>query len=351
MIRACKFGLAAIAWLFLLAGCGGNEAQKTEVKTAKPVAVLELKEEVQPHVLHYTGTIEPTEVKEYSFKTAGRVGEILVEEGQTVSIGDKLAALEPEDSRVAELDVDKARAAYDFASDYHKKINELHQAGAASQQDLQEAALKMEQARYSLEQAQKILELTRKAMIITADIDGYLIKVAGKKNEVVAAGYPLVVVGSHEYKGRIGLIEEDVARVKTGDEVSVAIGNKEVQGMITAVNQAPDEESRTYAADISLDNKLKANNGAIIKVTIMAGREKGIWVPVKYILNDGEDYVLVVEKGRARRKNVTLGSMLEDRVRVDGLKAGERLITEGIKSVKDGDEVSTEDTLPGSAGR
>lgn len=351
MKRAWYCGLAIIACLFMLAGCGGNGAQQAEVKTAKPVAVMELKEEVQPHVLHYTGTIQPREVKGYSFKTAGRIAELLVEEGQTVSIGEKLAALEPEDSRPAELDVDKARAAYDFASDYYNKINELHQAGAASQQNLQEAALKMDQARYSLEQAQKVLELTREAMIITSDIDGYVIKVAGKKNEVAAAGYPVVVVGSHEHKGRIGLIEEDAARIKTGDQVSVTIDNKEVRGTITAVNRSPDQETRTYTTDISLDNDLKARNGAIIKVTVAAGNEKGIWVPVKYILNDGEDYVLVVERNRARRKNVSLGGILEDRVRVEGLQAGEQLITEGIKSVKDGYEVSTGDSTSGSVAR
>lgn len=349
MKRAWLYSLAIIASLLLVAGCGENRGQKTEEKTAKPVAVLELKEEVNQIVLHYTGTIEPREVKNYSFKSAGRVAELPVEEGQTVGIGEKLAALEQDDSRVAELAVDKARAAYDFASDYYEKIKLLQEQGAASQQALLEAALNRDQAQYSLEQAQKTLELTREAMIITSDIDGYVIKVAIKKSEVVAAGYPVVVVGSHEYKGRIGLIEEDVAKVKVGDAVNVSIGDQEEPGMITSVNPSPDKESRTYTADISLANKLQATNGAIIKVAIAAGSEKGIWVPVKYILNDGEDYVFVVEKGRARRKNISLGSMLEERVRVNGLQAGEQLITEGIKSVKDGYAVSTGDST-GSVG-
>lgn len=349
--RAWVYSLAIIALLFLVAGCGRSEGQQVEERTAKPVTVLELTEESHPLKLHYTGMIEPREVKTYSFKSAGRVAELLVEEGQTVGMGEKLAALDPEDSRVAELAVDKARAAYDFARDYYEKIKTLQEQGAASQQTLQEAALSRDQAQYSLEQAQKTLELTREAMIITSDIDGYVIKVASKKSEVVAAGYPVVVVGSHEYKGRIGLIEEDVAKVKVDDAVNVTIGDQEAQGMITSVNQSPDKESRTYTAGISLDNKLQATNGAIIKVAIAAGIEKGIWVPVKYILNDGEDYVFVVENGRARRKNITLGSMLEERVRVEGLQAGEHLITEGIKSVKDGYEVSTGNSSPGSKGQ
>ena len=79
-------------------------------------------------------------------------------------------------------------------------------------------------------------------------------------------------------------------------------------------------------------------------MTITAGEETGIWLPVRCVLNDGEDYVFVAENGRARRKNIKLGRMLEDKVCVEGLEAGEWLITEGFKSVKDGYGVAVGDT-------
>lgn len=63
-------------------------------------------------------------------------------------------------------------------------------------------------------------------------------------------------------------------------------------------------------------------------------------IPISSILNDGEDYVYVVENGRAVRKNITLGDAHEDKVSVEGLKAGDKLVIEGMKEIKAGYRVS-----------
>jgi len=234
------FGIATITLLFMITGCGNGGEKTVEGKTAKPAAVMELKEEFSPVTLHYTGIIEPKDTKKFSFKTSGKIAEIFVEEGRPVKKGDKLALLEQEDLNyslaaakaqmeaagaqydkavngardeeihVAELDVHKARANYDFAKDYFEKMKALDEAGAVSEQNLQEAELKMEQAKDTLEQAQKKLELTRSGArdeevealrkqyetakanydakaklledsLITADSDGYVLSVPGKK--------------------------------------------------------------------------------------------------------------------------------------------------------------------------
>jgi len=160
-----------------------------------------------------------------------------------------------------------------------------------------------------------------------------------------------VVVCSTELKGRIGLTQEDVPRIKTGDEVDVFINNETIKGTITIINKIPDEESRTYMADISINKDTEISIGAIIKVAIRVEGKKGIWIPSSYILNDGEDYVFVVENGRAKRKNVKLKGIWEEKVCVEGLKEGELLITEGMKSVKDGYEVSAEEKNADSVGQ
>jgi len=403
-------GIVTITVLSMLAGCGKGGADTAEAKIVKPVAAMELKVESRPVVLHYTGTIESKEVKRYSFKTAGRIAEMFVEEGQTVKKGDKLAMLEQEDLKfstdaaraqmeaakaqyneavkgarkqeieLAELDVDKARANYDFVKDNYEKIKALYQEKAVSQQALDEAELNLSQAEDSLEQAQKTFELTKDGArdeeieallkqyetakagydasmklvedsLLTADCDGYVMSVLSKEGEIATAGNPVVVVGSSDLKGRIGLIQEDVSKVKIEDEVDVSIGDKKIKGSIEAINKAPDQESRTYMADVSLNNAAEADIGAIIKVAVPAGEEKGIWVPAKYILNDGEDYVFVVEDGRAKRRNVKLGRMLEENVCVEGLREGEWLITQGIKSVKDGYEVAVNDSVANTMGQ
>lgn len=345
MKKSWIFGITVITAASLLTGCGSNAAEITEKEIIKSVAAVELKEESHPLTLHYIGTVEPKETKKYSFKTSGKIAGIFVEEGRMVRKDDKLALLEQEEIHITELDVDKAQASYDFVKDYYEKIKKLHEKGAVSDQDLDEAELKMDQAKDSLEQVKKLLELARDGILITADSDGYVLNVISKKDEVVAAGYPVVVVSSAELKGRIGLTQEDVPKIKIGDEVDVFINDEAMKGTIAIINKIPDEESRTYMTDISINNDNEINIGAIIKVAIQAGREEGIWIPITCILNDGEDYVFVVEDGRAKRRNVKLKDIWEEKVSVEGLKEGEMLITEGIKSVKDGYQVSVDADL------
>ncbi len=342
------FGIATIVILLVIVGYVKNQTERGGEDEVKTVAVLELKEESRPLLLHYTGTIVAKEIKEYSFKSSGRIAEVFVEEGQAVKEGDKLALLELEEIRLTELEMEKAGANYDFVKDYYEKAKKLYESGGLSQLELQEAELKMEQAEYSLEQAQKTLELSRKNALITADSDGYVISVPGRKNEVTAAGVPVVVAGSKEGKGRIGLIREDAAQVKAGDEVAVWLDNTETKGEIITVGKIPDPESRTYTMDITLDKTLEEKIGALIKVTITTGLARGIWLPVTYILNDGEDYVFVAQEKKARRKNVEITGMLDDMVCVKGLEDGDQLITEGFKSVKDGYEIAVIDN--GSVG-
>jgi multidrug efflux pump subunit AcrA (membrane-fusion protein) len=394
----------------VLAGCTRSGTETDSVKIVKPVAVMELKEGSYPVMLHYTGTVESKEVKRYAFKTAGRIAEVFVKEGQSVKKGDKLVLLEQQDLkftvdaaktqmeaakaqyekavngareeeiRLAELNVHKAQSSYNFLQDQYKKIKELYQNGAVSQQSLEECQLQMEQAKYSLEQAEKTLELAKNGArreeieallkqvetakanfeaneklmqdaLITADSDGYVLSVISKENEIAAAGSPVVVVGNSEYIGKVGLIEEDVSKVMIGDEVKVDIGGKQMKGKITTIHKVPDDANRTYTAEISFDNTAGVNIGAVIKVVMNAGRQTGIWVPIQYILNDGEDYVYVIENSRAKRKNVKLNGMIEEKVCAQGLSEGDMLITEGIKSIKDGYEVSANGSDVNSIGQ
>lgn len=399
MKRRLITAMAVPVLIILLTGCTGKGEETVSKKILKPVAVTKLSKEICPVVLHYTGIAESKDVKEYSFKIPGKIAALFVEENQLVKKGDRLAILEQEELKfsveaakaqmeaakaqydntvkgtreeelhILALDVEKAQDQYDFIKDTCEKMKALYEQGAVAMQNLTEAELELEQAESGLEQAKKALELGEKGAtdeekeillkqyeiaktnyeiselyleesVIIADCDGYVLSVAFKENEMAAAGYPVIVLGSNEYEGRIGLIEEDISKVRVGDGAVVKADDREFKGIIKAISKAPDMESRTYTVDISLDNSAGINIGSVINVDITAGYETGMLIPVKYILNDGEDFVYMMENGRARRKNIKLGRVLEDKVCVEGLSEGEWLITEGIKSIKDGYEVA-----------
>jgi len=223
MKRNMILGMVAITLLSLstMTGCGSSGAESTEGIVVKPVAVMELREEYRPLTLHYMGITEAKETIKYSFKSSGKVAEVFVEEGQQVKKGDKLALLEGEDLqysldaakaqmeaakaqydkavkgarheeiRLAELDLRKAQANYDFVKDYYEKIKIIKEAGGVSELELLETALKMDQAKNSLEQAQKILELTKRG---TRDED---LETLLKQYEIAQANYE--VLGTYNY--------------------------------------------------------------------------------------------------------------------------------------------------------
>ncbi|MTI53643.1 efflux RND transporter periplasmic adaptor subunit [Geosporobacter ferrireducens] len=386
---------SGILLLSLLTGCAVSGADAEDERIVKPVAVMTLREESRPVALQYTGRIEAKELIKYSFKTSGRIGKIFVEEGQSVKKGDPLALLEQEELNfalqgakaqmdaakaqydkafngaraeeieMAKLDADKAQEQYEFVKEYYEKAKALYDSGGISEQHLKEAKLQQDQAKASLEQVQKVYKVTQSGArieelealyqqyevakanfnaseklledaLILADCDGYVVGIPGKAGEIAGAGYPVVVIGSAAYKGRIGLTQEDISKVDVGSEITVFINEQQIKGRITTIGKIPDEKTQTYPVDIALDHWEELSVGTIIKVSIPVGEENGIWVPVQYILNDGEDYVFIVEGGRAKRKNVQMTKIQEDKVLLEGLQEGEILITEGIKGIKDG---------------
>jgi multidrug efflux pump subunit AcrA (membrane-fusion protein) len=154
-----------------------------------------------------------------------------------------------------------------------------------------------------------------------------------------SAGNPVVLLRSENQVVTIGLSSDDVKKVKTGTKAQVKINNNKVDGEIINIVQMSDKASGTYSAETKLLNPIDNSTfyiGDTVKVYVSVGDKNSIWIPISSILNDGEDYVYIVENGHATRKNVTLGATNEGKVAVEGLKPNDKLIIEGMKNIKAG---------------
>lgn len=180
---------------------------------------------------------------------------------------------------------------------------------------------------------------------LVADEDGYVVDVLCKEGEMQQAGYPVILVRSDDQVVTAGLSDDDVKKIQVGTKAEVKIDDTTTDGEIMNIVQAPDKQSGTYSAEIKILNPIDNDKyyvGQSVKVYIDNGEKSGIWIPITSILNDGQDYVYTVEDGRAVRKNVTLGDTNENEVCIEGLEVGENLITEGMKNIKAGYQVSAE---------
>jgi multidrug efflux pump subunit AcrA (membrane-fusion protein) len=173
-------------------------------------------------------------------------------------------------------------------------------------------------------------------------MDGYVVDVLNKTGENIAAGYPVVVVRTGEQRVSVGLSQDDVKRVQAGTKAYVTVGGLEAQGEVVKIEAIPDAETRTYTTEILLTQPLDSEQfylGATARVELEAGEAKGIWVPIASVLNDGEDYIFIVEENRALKKNIKLLDVQGFNVRIEGVSQGEQLVVTGMKSLKEGTPV------------
>lgn len=334
---------------------------------ARPVTVLEIKEETYPISLDYIGTIDTKEIKKISFKVSGKIEKIYVEEGDFVSKGKAIASLDVTDldfnldtakaqMKIAEANLNKAKEDNIFILDNYNRISKLHKDGSVSDQQFDEAQLKLNVSKASLEamnaqyeQAKINYESIKNTIndtTIIADEGGYIVDAIGKEGENISAGTPVVLIRPEKQIIHVGLSQKDVKKVSLGQRAEIRLDDFQGEGKISNIDYIPDSQSRTYDTEIQMTKEFSSEEfliGSIAKVSINIKDKKGVWIPIRTIMSDGEDYVYIVKGDRIVRRNIILHQIHENKVLVEGVTDGELLVIEGMKNVKDGYLVSVEE--------
>ena len=177
--------------------------------------------------------------------------------------------------------------------------------------------------------------------MLVSPSDGYVVTITTKEGAMANPLVPIMVIGSHEMVVNFGVSQADVREISAGMLAEITVNGNTYSGKVLDIGTLPDETSRTYSTNVSIDSTddgLYLGETASVKIT---GNEKrGVWLPISVILNNGEDYVMAVEDGRAAVRKVKITDISDDMVCVEGLEEGGMIITEGMKTVKSGGRVS-----------
>ncbi|ACM20137.1 efflux pump, RND family, membrane fusion protein [Geotalea daltonii FRC-32] len=262
------------------------------------IAYFVLREEPDTKRLAVSGTIEVVSV-EASFKVPGRVKSRLVDEGETVRVGQVLALLEPEDLShdVARLEADRSVMEASLAElEAGSRREEIAQAQAAaaraeaeanrlekeyqrdkalfareviSQRQLDASGTAFETSRAAVSEAREGLALVRKGprrekidqargrlkeaqaalaqaetrlgyATLTSPISGLVLSKHAEPGELVAAGTPVVTLGDiTDTWLRAYISETDLGRVKVGQAVLVKVDTypgRSYRGKVTFIS-------------------------------------------------------------------------------------------------------------------
>ena len=136
---------------------------------------------------------------------------------------------------------------------------------------------------------------------------------------------------------------------------AAAYPDRPFNGTIQTIDPVIDPNTRAVTVRALLPNPDRAlRPGMMLNVVISSANRNGLSVPELAVVGEGDRrYVFTLDdQGRARRVQVRTGARMGGRIEiVQGLRPGQRVVTEGIVKVADGMQVRVEGARGGGQGR
>lgn len=324
--------LLILSTALIMASCGQKttEQQTVIVEEAPKVTVTKVHAENVPQLSTYPTTVEADVVNNITPQTASRIKDILVEVGDHVSKGQKLATMDA-------INLEKIRLQVANDSIEYGRTKELYEIGAASQANFEAITLAYEVSKKSYA---NLLENT----ILTSPISGVITARNYDEGDMYAMAQPLFVVQNiTPVKMLINISESNYSKVKKGMDVELsadAFPGETFKGKVNLVYPTIDPRSHTFPVEIIVDNKdEKLRPGMFTRVTINYGTNYRVVVPDSAVLKQvGADdkYVYVLnDDNTVTYTPVKVGIRMGDRYEIiSGLNDGDVIVTSGQTRLK-----------------
>jgi membrane fusion protein, multidrug efflux system len=269
-------------------------------------------------------------------RSEDQIAAVLVTVGQTVRLGQVLVRLSGE---VAGARARQAESALQQAARNLERLRPLHEAGALSDQDWDNA-----QTQFDLAQAD--VAATRDALALTSPLTGTVTEVPARPGMIPSSGDPLVRVADlGRLLVRLRVSASQAAEMREGQPARIA--GREATGRVRRIGLQAEAATRLVEVEVEFprDTGLILGTLATIEVRI-ADRDHAVSVP-RAAVRDNVTWV-VGDDERVSRRVVTVGLQARDRVEiVSGVEAGEQVVIAGGSLLSDGARVRVVNGGPG----
>lgn len=339
-------GTTCVLCILLAAGC--ISCSKLTPKEAAPevisVKVLTIDSIHQEGIIrNYVGSVEESFSTRLSFGTGGYIKNNYVSEGKMVKKGQLLLSL---DKRNAESAYKAAKATLTQAQDGYKRLKQVYDQGSI-------AEVKWIEMQTNLAQAESMEQIALKSL---NDCDMYA-PFAGVVGEISAeSGMNLLpmqpvlkLMDIDKVHISFSVPENEISVISIGQKARVeisALNNAQYSGKIIERGVVADPLSHSYTVKVELGNaQHELLPGMVGKVFIENGADaQGFVVPSNAIQTGlNGSYVWIDDNGKATRRQVKTDGFVRNGVLItDGLKQGDKIITEGYLKICEGISIKSE---------
>jgi RND family efflux transporter MFP subunit len=358
MPSGLKLAMRAAVLTSMVSGCSQPGARPPmTVQAERP------RQEAFVRSLDTVSTLEATKEIELASQAGGRVQQVLVQGGDSVSAGQMLVILDQTQLRA---DVAALRATAETDAIAYQRFSGLVSQGAAT-------ALQRDEVRAKAIGSQQALRAKQADLAykdVRAPISGLMGDLTIKPGDVVQAGTPFSrIIRNDQLQARIDIPANQANAVAKGQRVQLLDGINPrplAEGRINLIDPGVNNASQTLLAKATIANpRGLLRNGQRLRTRVILGAERQWAVPFAAVTRSfGQNFVFVVgtlqdlerDPGKAdlaalRRlpkgtllalqKKVALGPLQGDLYPVlSGLSANDRVIISGSMGLRHGSPVN-----------
>jgi len=363
-------GIALVLGLIILASSAGlywkQPWEKVETVTVVEAAVGTLEQTITA-----TGAVEARRKVLVTTEPGARIAVLYFNEQDIVANGQVLAKLDDIELstqlRQMEGALDLAKSNLGDAEATLKRTRSLYQQGYIAHQEVEASQLQVNIYRTQVEDkkaAIKLLKTKIEQTLIRAPVSGVITRKLVEVGGIVSDGTRGVAVSSGgqlqpksiaeiaqldalEFHAEVD--QTDIGSIKRGQRVAIALDafpDLHFQGTVDETTMSNTEESSgrvRYKVRVAL---AKSEAPVRLGMTgtadfILARKENILTLPSSVVgQRQGEEFVFVIEEGKAWQRPIRIGLRNEELVEVvSGLQAGAQVIHQGRSRVKDGQAV------------
>ncbi|WKJ90557.1 efflux RND transporter periplasmic adaptor subunit [Methylomonas montana] len=342
----------------LMISVGCSDQDKPTPAVSRPLKVFRIEDTTTVGVMSFAGEVRARIETPLSFRVAGKLLERKVDVGDPVRKGQLLAILDGNDYRLAtqslKAQLASAQADSNFLRDDLARYRELlaQQVISPPEFERHETAYTTARERTAALEAQLGQALNQLTYTeLHADRDGVVTALAVEAGQVLAAGQAVMTLAQLDEKEiHFDVPEHRLPEIQRQQVVNVSLwsdGNRRLKAKIREISSAADPASRTYRVKASLLDGLDAAQlGMTATVHVAANTASRIAIPLSavYTPQNQPDHPMVwlVNEQAATVKSVPvrLGETLAgERIAVEGLTAGQLLVSAGVQRLADGQAV------------
>ena len=332
---------------------GGASAAKAIL-----VGIDTIQTETFTHYIELQGKVESESVSYITPRAGGgQVRAIYIKRGDRVKRGQLILQLDntliKQSAAAATQNIETLKSQAALAKSVYEKQKSLWEQNIGSEIQLMTAKTNADAMTSQLKAAMEQLGIVKDQLAFTSiysDVDGVAEEVNVKVGELFMGPGQIKIVNTTKLKLTAQVPENYAGKIKVGTELTLTFPDiqKTISNKVNVLGNVIDPLNRSFYIESKLpvDNNFRPNLLAQVKIKDYEKKD-AISIPVNLLQNDEKGkfvYVAVIEGGKlfARKKMVSTGEFYGNNIEVlNGLAAGDILISEGYQSIYDGQLIST----------